>query len=140
MGEMAKQEPFSNIATSGQELTDHAKESAAGVVDHTKDVLSNQLHTGAERSAGQLGDVANALRRSSQDLDGSPAAQYVNKAADQIERVAGYVRTANIDEIRRTAESFARREPLLFLGGAFALGMIGARFLKSSARHEPGRS
>jgi hypothetical protein len=136
MGEMAKQEPFSSISTGAQDLGEHAKESAAGVVDHTKEVIQSE----AQRSAGQLGDVANALRRSSQDLDGSPAAQYVNKAAEQIDRVARYVRTANVDELRDTVESFARREPLLFLGGAFALGMIGARFLKSSAHHGPRRS
>jgi hypothetical protein len=133
MGEMTQQEPFANLA-------DQAKVNAEGVVDHTKDVLSDQLHSNAERSAGELGNVANALRRSSQDLDGSPAAQYVNKAADQIDRVAQYVRTANLDDMRQSVESFARREPLLFLGGAFALGMIGARFLKSSAHHQPRRS
>jgi len=133
MGEMTQQEPFESLA-------DQAKANAEGVVDHTKDVLIDQLHSNAERSAGELGNVASALRRSSQDLDGSPAAHYVNKAADQIDRVARYVRTANLDDMRRTAESFARREPLLFLGGAFALGMIGARFLKSSSRHQPRRS
>ena len=125
MGEMAKQEPFSNIAS---------QEPASGVVEHTKDVVSGQIQSGAQRSAGQLGDIANALRHSSQDLDGRPAAKVVNKAADQIDRVAEYVRTADVDEMRRSIESFARREPLLFLGGAFAAGMIGARFLKSSAR------
>jgi len=29
-----------------------------------------------------------------------------------------------------------RREPALFLGGAFALGLLGARFLKSSRKGE----
>lgn len=140
MGEMAKQEPFSNLGTGGQELADQAKQSVAGVVDHAQNVLSDQLQSGAQRSAGQLGDVANALRRSSQDLDGSPAAQYVNKAAEQIDRVARYVRTADVDDMKRTVEDFARREPLIFLGGAFALGMIGARFLKSSSHHGTRRS
>jgi hypothetical protein len=32
------------------------------------------------------------------------------------------------------AEDFARRQPALFLGGAFALGLLGARFLKSSGQ------
>jgi hypothetical protein len=30
-------------------------------------------------------------------------------------------------------ERFARRQPALFLGGAFTLGLIAARFLKSSS-------
>jgi hypothetical protein len=31
-------------------------------------------------------------------------------------------------------QHLARREPALFVGGAFALGLIGARFFKSSTR------
>lgn len=122
MGEMAKNQiPYSN-----------------DLVSHTKEVLGDQLTSQAQRSAGQLGDVANALRKTSQELDGNGVAPLVNKAADQIDRVSQLVRNADVDKIRRDVESFARREPLLFLGGAFALGMIGARFLKSSAHHGSG--
>ena len=31
------------------------------------------------------------------------------------------------------AQRLARRQPALFVGGAFALGLLGARFLKSSS-------
>jgi hypothetical protein len=33
----------------------------------------------------------------------------------------------------RDAENYARREPLIFLGAAFAVGFIAARFLKASS-------
>ena len=35
-----------------------------------------------------------------------------------------------------STERFARREPLFFLGGAFVVGLLAARFLKSSERAE----
>ena len=33
-------------------------------------------------------------------------------------------------------ERYARQQPALFLGGAFVLGLLGARFLKSTAQRE----
>jgi hypothetical protein len=39
----------------------------------------------------------------------------------------------------RNVEDFARRQPALFIGGAFMLGLLGARFLKSSAQTDPSQ-
>jgi hypothetical protein len=36
-------------------------------------------------------------------------------------------------EIMHETQRFARRNPALFLGGSFVLGLLGARFLKTSA-------
>lgn len=41
-------------------------------------------------------------------------------------------------DLAREAQDLARRRPVLFIGSAFALGLLGARFLKSSA--ENGRA
>ena len=122
MGEMAKNQlPYSNP-----------------LADDARRTLSHELETQAQRSAGKLGEVATALRRTSQELDRNAAAPLIEKAADQIDRVSEMVRTADVDDVRARVESFARREPLVFLGGAFALGMIGARFLKSSSNRGGG--
>jgi hypothetical protein len=56
------------------------------------------------------------------------------KAANRVERWADYVQNTDSREMANRVENFARREPGLFLGGAFALGLLGARFLKSSRR------
>jgi len=133
MGQLAKNNvPFSNPMQSSQ-LLGEAKEKAQNVMDQTKDMLEEQLATRKQGAAGELVDVANALRQTSQQLDGNSVAPYVAKAADQLERASNYVRTADLREMQRGVESFARREPLLFIGGAFALGMVAARFLKASA-------
>ena len=59
---------------------------------------------------------------------------YVDQAADQVERLSEYVRERDVVQIAGDVEKFARREPALFLGGAFVLGLCAARFLKSSAQ------
>ena len=40
--------------------------------------------------------------------------------------------------MRLDLETLARREPALVLGIGFALGLLGARFFKSSERHAAG--
>ncbi len=62
----------------------------------------------------------------------SSYAQYADRAADQIQRVSGYLGGRDISQIADEAEDWARREPVLALGGAFVLGVLAARFIKSS--------
>ena len=63
-------------------------------------------------------------------------ATYVDSAADQVERLAGALEERDILQLIDDAGRFARREPGLFLAAAFALGLVGTRFLRSSAQSE----
>jgi hypothetical protein len=47
--------------------------------------------------------------------------------------VAGYLTARDVDQLVSEAEAFARRQLAAFLGGAFALGFLVSRFLKSSS-------
>ena len=109
---------------------------AKDLAGQAKDMISHSVGDQQEKSAGDLGNVAKALRQTSRQLDGNIASPYVGQVADQVDRAAEFLRTANVKEIVGGVESFARREPLLFLGGAFALGILSARFLKSSSHHQ----
>lgn len=111
-----------------------AKQAASEVAEQAKDLVSQKVTEQASRSAGDIQRVAEVLRQSKRDLGDNMAAPYVDKAADQLERFSRFLEDANPADVVRDVERFARREPLLFLGGAFALGLLGARFLKSSAR------
>ena len=44
------------------------------------------------------------------------------------------LKNKDVTELLNDAQRLARRQPALFVGGAFALGLLGARFLKSSRR------
>ena len=67
-------------------------------------------------------------------------ARYAEKASDRIDRTAQYLSTTEPQQIMRDAEAFARREPAVFFGGAFLLGLAVGRFLKSSQEHEGSAS
>ena len=94
------------------------------------------------RIAEQIGGVAQALRRTAQQLQGQQGtvARYADKAAERFDRFSNYLREKDVDAILDDTKRFARRQPGIYLGGAFALGFVMARFLKSSTRSRPTSS
>jgi len=129
--------------TPGSSVVDEAKDKAQEVASQAQDKASQQLHAGMSkgktRAADTLGAVAQSLLISSQQLreqDRGTVGGVVEKAANRVENWANYMRNTDAREMADRVEGFARREPAIFLGGAFALGLLGARFLKSSRREE----
>ena len=120
------------------ELAKHAKSTVSHVAEQAAELVETQISQQKKRSVGELGNVAKALRGTRDELGESFAAPVVERAADEIERATKFLESASLNDIVDGAEDFARREPLLFLGGAFAVGMLAARFLKSSSRHNHG--
>jgi hypothetical protein len=119
------------------EAVDQVKDQAGQLADQAREQATTRLEDQKDRATGGLGTVADAVRQTGQQLrqqDQGAVAQYVEGAANQIERLAGYLRGRDVTELIDEVEDFARRQPMVFLGGAFALGLLGARFLKSSGR------
>lgn len=121
----------------GKQLTSQARQQASELAtrggEQVKSQLANQKHEASQR----LMPILTALRETSQQLrkqgQGSTAG-YTDKAADGVERVSGYLRETDVDEMVNEGRRVARSRPALFLGGALTLGFLGARFLKSSAQ------
>ena len=117
-----------------------AQETAGGLAVQAQQQTSSMLQTQKSNATETLGAVSQALRQTAQSLEQqnqAPIGQYANTAADQIDRVSGYLESKSIEDLVGEAEMFARRSPAVFLGGAFALGLFAARFLKRSS---PGGS
>jgi hypothetical protein len=73
-----------------------------------------------------------------QQDQGTFVAQYADKMADQVERFSNQLRDKDVEQFISDAQDLARRQPGIFIGGAFALGVFLARFIKSSSRrNEP---
>ncbi|MBV9950087.1 MAG: hypothetical protein JOZ69_24820, partial [Myxococcales bacterium] len=80
--------------------------------------------------------VARTLRDAGDKIDSPPGIEldrYVSRAAEGVERASAYLRERQLRDVMRDVEGYARREPALFFGGAFALGLLASRFLKSSS-------
>jgi hypothetical protein len=129
--------PGTQEATSGkkQAILDEAKDAMSHVADQARDQVSTRIGSQKDKAADTIGSIAAAIRQTGDKLrDSGPLPDIADRAADGVERVANYFQTRNVGEIVREVERFARREPAIFLGTAFTLGLLGGRFLKSSSR------
>lgn len=119
-----------NLASEAKDQTVKAAEQAR---DHVQDVVSQQK----DQAAGHLGSLAGALREAghklNEDEQSGGFGRYTDQAADQVERLSNYLRDSDLTGFVRDGESFARRRPEVFLGGAFLAGLALARFLKASS-------
>jgi hypothetical protein len=112
-----------------------------GIMDKVREGATSQLSTQKNRATEGIGSVAQAVRQSTQHLRDNQhetIAQYVDQAANQLEQFSNRLKDKDINELMRDAQQLARRRPALFIGSAFAVGLFGARFLKSSREREAG--
>src|SRR5688500_10691756 len=110
------------------------------IVSRVKESATAQLTTQKDRGTDALGSVAQAVRSSTQKLreeNHDAIAGYVERAADQIEDWSRRLRERDVDDLLTDVQRLARRQPAVFVGSAFALGLVGARFLKSSRQQNP---
>lgn len=131
--ESSAKQTFGEIKESAGKITEQAvgqvKEKAASVIDEQKSNL-----------AAGIGSVADSIRQIGEDIGGkadnkqiaSLVDKYGDTLAGQVEKFSSYIEDKELKELVRDVETFARRNPALFVGGAFLLGVLAARFLKSS--------
>ena len=123
-------------SASTTDTMNQAKEKLTDAGSQAGDKVASRLDSQKDKAAEGLGSVAQALRQASDQLrgqnDGAAGHEYVASAANQVERLSDYLRSTNTKDMVSGVERFARQQPALFVGGAFMLGLLGARFLKSS--------
>ncbi len=120
------------IKTTASDAYGTATSKATEKIEEQKSNLSSGLSSVAD-NIRKLGD--NLTESDTPDGFSKVAAQYSGSAADKIEQAAQYFDRHDLHAMFQDAENFARRNPAVILGGAFALGFLAARFLKSS---QPG--
>jgi len=100
------------------------------------DQVRQRLVTGAaEQKAGvaaRLDEVAESLHRSSEQFAGKQdwIASAIERGATELSTLAESLRDADVGDLLQQVQSFARRQPGLFIGASFAAGVGLARFGK----------
>jgi len=124
-----------------QNLKDQAQQTADMAADQVKQSAMTQAGSQKDRVTGSLNGFADTLHEAGKQLESSDQsgffAKYVQQAADRVEQVAHHLDEREINELLAEVETYARQQPAIFLGGAFVLGVLGARFLKSSGQRPP---
>lgn len=114
---------------------------SSSLVGRVRDQATHQLNSQKNKATEGLGSVVNAVRGTSQKLreeKHDTVARYVDQAANQIERFSNGLRQKDVGDLMNDAQRVARERPALFVGSAFAAGMLGARFMKSSSQRDRG--
>jgi hypothetical protein len=117
--------------------TNDPGDSQRGIVDRLRNAATAQLTDQKNRATDGLGSIANAVRQTTQQLreqQHDVIAGYVDQAADQIEQFSRRLREREVTQLFSDLQDLSRRQPTLFVGGAFAVGFVAARFLKSGSR------
>lgn len=124
----------------GSQLEDTAataQQKASELKQQGRSKLGDTLDERTTQAGGQARQMAQALRRSGEQLreqgEGQQVAGMTEGAADRIERLGGYLERTSGDELLRDAEDFARRRPWLVAGLGLTLGLAASRFLKASS-------
>jgi hypothetical protein len=106
-----------------------------GLMHSLQQQASSALSSQKVRAADSMKPVIDAVRQTGESLreKNGTIAGYADSAASQLERFSTQLRDRDVSELMDEVSAFARRQPALFIGGGVALGLIAARFLKSSA-------
>lgn len=129
-------EPMAGTTTAHplEEAGREATQRAGHLAERAADIGIQQADKGRETAASGIDEIAKTIRRLSTDMQTRQPqiADVAMTAADQAERVAQYLRENDARQILGTVEDAARRAPLVFIGGAFLLGVAASRFIKAA--------
>lgn len=131
-GSMGTPDPTGFGTDSGQPVTARAREAVSSAGHKAAERVQERLADQVSRATGQLESVASSLRTAGHQMPDEGIGRYMVQAATQVDNLASFLNNREVSDLVDEVEGFARRQPAVFIGGAFALGVLGARFLRSS--------
>lgn len=141
MADTASETGRGDLAGEASSQLHEAAASAQNKVGEVKDTGREKLGEQIDQRTTQVGEqarsMAQALRRSSEQLRtegrSGQATSLAESAADRMERLGGYLEGARGDDVLRDVERFARRRPWMVAGLGLVAGLAASRFLKASS-------
>lgn len=123
-------------------VKEQAAEAVAEATRRARDAGREALDKHKHRAAGELDSLGASVRATAEQLRAGPlaaAGDYVESAAEGLERASRYLEEQDLAALRRDAEELVRGRPGWFLGGMFVAGLALARFAKAGAAGSPDR-
>ena len=123
------------VQEKANQVGEQVRAQSTELANQAQNTVKSTLESRKQQGVGELSGLAEAVRQTSHTLreqQKESVAQYVERAAEQMDRMAQYFDSRDVGELLNETEMFARRHPEAFLGGAFMLGLVAGRFLKSS--------
>lgn len=121
----------SQVGQAAKDALGQVKENATSAIDDKKANIAQGLTSVAD-TLRQVGDSVKPPVGEQPNKVAELTTQYTETLSQQVEKLSGYLERQDLSGLMTDLERFARRNPVVFLGGAFALGILASRFLKSS--------
>src|SRR5690625_288222 len=131
----AAKEVVSEARGTAKELGREAMDEARSTLGYVQEQARISVDDGKDQVATQISGLAQAFRKSSDELRHQEMGRLADQSEWLAERIDGlhrYLADRDSTELLDDLRSVARRRPGLFLGGMAALGFAAARFLHSS--------
>ena len=106
-----------------------AQARATSLLDDVTEKAGSAAEAQKQNVAGYLDDVARAVHRSGEQLEGHQdwVAHMVERGAAELSVLANTLRTNDLQSLMGDLSSLARRQPALFVGASMAAGFALAR-------------
>lgn len=120
-----------------QDKAQVAQEKMRETTETMRSRMREQVDQRSTQAGEQVRSTAQALRSTGEKLreEGkSGPARAADRAAEQAEKVGGYLEHTDGDRILHDIEDFGRRQPMAVAAIGLGLGFVASRFLKASSR------
>ncbi len=115
------------------DLTDQARETADNAVQSATTAATTQANAAKSSVADEVSSVASALRTAAEEMrSGSPQERTFGQIAEGLADASDALREKDLNTMVQDVTRFARKNPLVFLGGAALIGFAATRFAKAS--------
>ena len=124
------------VSTVASDVATDLKSRAREISDTLTSQATSYAGQARDTVADEVGSVASALRSAADEMrSGSAAERTFSQIADGLADASEAMRDKDLGQIVGTLTDFARRNPMLTMGGAALLGFAATRFAKASADH-----
>lgn len=121
------------------DLGEAVSDAANDLKDTARDVVEQKANAAKDTAVEKADQFTAAAVAAERQFDPSSVqAEALRVASEQISNAMTHIRNKPVDELLDDAALFAKRNPLLVLGGAALVGFAAARFFKSGGNgNEP---
>lgn len=125
------------VKQAAADVAEQAKIAASTVARDAADTARGHAEAAKSSMADEVSGVASALRTAADQLrSGSPQERTFGQIAEGLADASDAMREKDLGELVRDVTTFARRNPMVFLGGAVLIGFAATRFAKASSEPE----
>jgi hypothetical protein len=125
--------PANGSGTPSKGVIGKAKETTSKLASEAVTAARHAANEGKDRASDALNGVSKAVEGAAslvEDKVGPAYGNYARKAADQVSGFAQTLQSKDIDDLIDDTRNFVRKQPMVAIGAAAAIGFVLTRLIK----------